>query len=107
MPAPTRIFFSATTLVALGAALIVSLFGSTIAANADSKGCTISPDNAGCALHRPIELEQRSEEEAAAWNLEADLETDSPLLSAGERPANLKAFKPAAEESELDKIFNR
>lgn len=58
-------------------------------------------------MYRPIELEQRNEEEATVWNLEADLEADSSSPLASERPANLKAFKPAAEESELDKIFNR
>ncbi len=108
MSAPTHVFFSATTLVALGAASVVSIVGSTIAANVDSKGCTISPDNAGCAMHRPVELEQRSDEDGATWNLKTELDAESNSPSASEPPVSLKALKPAApEESELDKIFNR
>ena len=42
------IFFSFTSLVSILAAL-----------KPDPNGCSVSPDNAGCVLNRPVDLDKR------------------------------------------------
>jgi len=54
-----KISISAATLT-LGL-IMVSTTVELVKSSADPKGCSISPDNAGCLLNRPIDQQRRAE----------------------------------------------
>ncbi len=89
MPAPTHTFFSMTALAAAGTVSLVSIIGATVANHIDPEGCTISPDNAGCEMHRPFD-------QPTATTPESD-ETDATQATTADRDT-------ATEPQELDEL---
>ncbi len=115
MLAPTHTLLSATLLLLLGAGSLASVVSAVSAADIDPQGCTISPDNLGCPLHRPQELEQRDEsadrgDAVSDLRLEAAPETapapTEPWLAEVETEAEVEAEAIATPApSDLAKLF--